>query len=188
MTLRELTKGHYRSVSLWLIAAATTLVLGACAPRLLDSPSREQIVIEVVSHDGGMVCTTEEYLELRVYASGRVEGEVFSGRCMSRWSRLFSSFSRLEAHLDANQLGELEALLKQSDFSMVKEAYPQFVMYIDSGTFKTIKFEYEGKEKKVALVNPDPTDARNKANYPTALVNLLLEIQQIRQRLELSPK
>lgn len=77
---------------------------------------------------------TEAYLEVRVYASGRVEGEVFSGRCMSRWPRFFSSFSRREAQLDANQLSALEALLKQSDFSMVKESYPHFVMYTDSIT------------------------------------------------------
>jgi hypothetical protein len=188
MMRRELFRGQHQSVSLWLVAAATTLVLGACAARLLDSPNREPILLEVVSRDGGMVCTTEAYLEVRVYASGRVEGEVFSGRCMSRWPRLFSSFSRREAQLNANQLSELEELLKQSDFSMVKESYPHFVVYTDSGTFQTIKFEYEGKEKKVALVNPDPTDARNKANYPMALVNLLLEIQQIRQRLELPAK
>src|SRR5437870_3376959 len=157
---------------LGLLTAATTFMLGAGVVWLFGSHHRESVILEVVSHDGGMVCTTGEYLEVRVYADGHVEGDVFTGSCTSLLPRLFSSFSRRQAQLDPNQLNELAAALRQSDVSNVKESYPQFAIYTDSGTFKTIKFDYAGKEKRVALINPDPADSRNKANYPIALINV----------------
>ena len=175
-------------LTLCLLVGATTFLVGTGAVKLLTSSRREPILLEVSARDGGIVCSTENYLELRVYTSGLIEGDVFSGPCMPRFSRFFSSFRRHTSQLDNNQLGELRAVLNQSDLSTVKDSYPPFVVQIDSATFQTIAFEHEDKHQEVALVNPNPMDSRNIANYPTSLIRLLVEIQTIRQHLDASVK
>jgi hypothetical protein len=174
--------------NLWLLVSATTFFVGIGAVNLLTFPRREPVLIEVSARDGGMVCSTENYLELRVYTSGLIEGDVFSGPCMPRFTRFFSSFKRLTSQLDDNQLGELRAVLNQSELSTVKDSYPPFVIQTDSATFQTIAFEHRGKHQNVALVNPNPMNARNIANYPPSLIRLLVEIQSIRQHLDASVK
>jgi hypothetical protein len=183
MTFADFKTKPIRHVALWLIAAFTTFMLGAAVTRLLRS-HHEPVILEVRSHEGGMVCTTEEYVDVRVYANGKIEGDVFTGSCSSLWPRLFSNFTTRHATLDAAHLGKLNALLQQPNISTIQGSYPQFVIYTDSGTFQTIRFNYQGNEKTVALVNPDPTHPRNIANYPKALIGILTEIKEMRQRIE----
>jgi hypothetical protein len=180
----------------------TTFVLGAGAVKLL-SPRHvdpEPVLLDISAREGGMVCSPENYLELRVYTGGRVEGDVPSGSCppglvralgkniLDYYSRIFSSFERRSFQLDANQLAELRAVMNQPDLATVKGSYPQFVIHTDSATFLTIGFEHADKQQIVMVVNPDPMDARNRSNYPPPLISLLVEVKEIRQRLETADK
>lgn len=183
-----MTRPLISKLTLWLLVGTSTFWLGIGAVRLLTSAPQEPILLEVSARDGGMVCTTENYLGLRVYTNGRIEGDVFSGPCKRRFSRFFSSFERKTSHLDSNQLAELRAVLSEPELSKVKESYPQFVIYIDSSSFQRVSFEHDGIPQTVDLINPDPTDTRNIANYPTALIRLLVEVQKIRQHLDASVK
>ena len=150
----------------------------------LNSRRQEPVILEVIDRDWGMVCSTEKHLSLRVYASGLTERDVFTGPCWPRLSKIFSSFRLRTFQLDAGQLEQLKTALNQPDLSAVKDVYPQFVIEVDSGVSETIDFQIGGEQRSVALVNPRPTDSRNKTNYPPALINLLLQITEIRQRFD----
>ena len=191
-------KNYVLRLTLSLLVVATTFVLGAGAAQLLASRQSEPelVLLDVSAREGGFVCSPENYLELRVYTSGRVEGDVPSGSCppglvralgnniLDYYLRIFSSFERRSSQLDANQLAQLRAVLNQPELAAVKESYPYFVIQTDSATFQTIRFEHAGQQQTVRLVNSEPTDPRNKANYPPSLIKLLLEAKQIRQRWE----
>jgi hypothetical protein len=171
-----------------MLMALFPLLLGMGCHRSLAPNHPEAVLLEVFDRDGGMVCSTEEHIQLRVYASGLTEGDVFTGPCMPRLSKIFSSYTRRSFQLGSDQLAQLDIALKQPELLTVHETYPQYVIGVDSGVFEAIRFEVDGKQRSVALVNPDPTHPQNKANYPTSLINLLLEIRQIRQRLEADAK
>jgi len=150
----------------------------------LNARRSEPVILEVIDQDGGMVCSTEKHLALRVYESGFMEGDVYTGQCWPRLSKIFSSYKLRDSHLDASQLEQLKTALNQLHWSTAKDVYPQYVIGKDSGVFETINFEVGGTRRSVSLINPQPTDPRNKANYPPALINLLLQMAEVRQRLD----
>jgi len=163
------------------------LLIASCRNSLAPKYT-EPVILQVFDRDGGMVCSTEEHVQLRVYANGLAEGDILTGPCGPWWSKVFSSFSRRTVQLSYDQFDQLKTALKQSELLTLHETYPQFVIGVDSGVFETIKFEVGGQQKSVALVNPDPTHPQNKANYPASLINLLVEIERARQRVETDGK
>jgi hypothetical protein len=169
------------TITIWMIALSV-LVIGCHTS--LTSRRPEPVILEVIDRDWGMVCSTEQHLELRVYASGWTEGDVFTGGCSPRLSRIFSSYRLRSSQLDEGHLEQLKTALNQLYLSTVKDVYPQFVIETDSGVSETINFQIGGTQRGVALVNPRPTDSRNKENYPPALINVLLQITEIRQRFD----
>jgi len=179
-----MTKLFISKLTLWVLVGTSTFALGIISMRLRTAAPHEAVLLEVSARDWGMVCTNENYLELRVYDTGRTEGDVFSGSCNVVFIRFLSSFKRKTSQLKPNQLAELKAVLSEEELSTLKNSYPQFAIYVDSGTNQSISFEHEGKRQKVELINPDPTDRRNVANYPASLIKLLVEAQKIRQQLE----
>jgi len=166
-----------------MISLVSTSVLAAGCHSSLSRRS-EPTILEVIDQDWGTVCSTEKHLALRVYASGRTERDVYTGPCWPRLSKIFSSYRLRDSQLDTDQLNQLKTALNQLHWSTAKDAYPQYVIERDSGVFETINFEVGGTPRSVSLVNPEPTDPRNKANYPPALINLLLQITEVRRRLD----
>ena len=164
---------------------AISLFVSGCHGSL-NSRRSEPVILEVIDRDWGMVCSTEKHLSLRVYASGLTERDLFTGPCWPRLSKIFSNYKLRSSQLDGGQLEQLKTALNQPDLSAVKGVYPQFVIEVDSGVSETINFQIGGEQRSVALVNPYPTDSRNKANYPPALINLLVQITEIRQHFDAS--
>ena len=164
------------------VSAATLYLLPDAAPSANDKaaarPARtDRVILEVTRRDTISACYTDEYTELRAYESGRFEGDIFTVGSVCT-PRLRS------AHLDAGDLGELITLLRRPAFISVNGEYPQFAIYTDSVTCQTIRFAREGGEQKITLINPSPTNPKNKANYPPVLLDLLLKVQGLKRQLE----
>ena len=148
----------------------------------------ENIILEVIDQDGGMVCSTEKHLKLRVYANGWTEGDVFSGPCWPRLSKIFSSYRLRSSQLDPAQLEQLKTALNELHWHTSKDVYPQFAIGRDSSVSETIILEVGGTRRIVELVDPEPTDSRNKVNYPPEMINLLVRITEIRQHFDASAR
>jgi hypothetical protein len=165
------------------LLVAVIMFLAGLGVDWLSSYHHGPVLLEITARDGGMVCSTRKYLELRVYESGRIEGDAFKGLCAPV---SLGFFMRHKGRLNINQIAELKSVLHQSELSAVKDSYPQFVMYDDSGTSEVILFEHQGQRKSIALVNSDPDNSENVENYPPSLIKLLREAKQVRERLGLS--
>jgi hypothetical protein len=165
------------------IGAFLTIAIAGCllAADVSASPGSagDRALITVVSRDSGMVCNTNEYVELRVMTNGAIDGDVLSQDCKR---------TRKSATLRANQLEDLVNVLRDRRLLFLKTKYRQFMIYTDTGVSTTITLSVRGKEKKIALMNPDPDSPVNRMKYPRALIKLLLEIKELRKHLEILGK
>src|SRR5690242_326801 len=64
--------------SLTILTRSTEISALAQAPVVKKSELKDPIILEVRNKDGGDVCNTKEYVRLRVYLSGRIEGDGFT--------------------------------------------------------------------------------------------------------------
>jgi hypothetical protein len=131
---------------------------------------QDPVILTVVNQDGGMVCNEEKYVRLRVYKSGRIEGEGFTERSLKACKR-----EKKTAILDARELYHLRNAIEQRELFNGLDKYPQYAIYTDTYLHSEITFG-SASQKRIALTNPELDDPRNLANYPAVLVQLLREI------------
>jgi hypothetical protein len=185
MDRHEIWKAHSRRLGLWLVVASLTFFAGvAVSGEFFSSRQNDPVLLEVYNRQWGVACSSEPYLELRVHQSGLVEGDVISGDCPGYGRQLLSPYKRKTAYLTTRQIADLTRLLNQPQLLMSKAKYPAFADYTDAGTFETLAFESFGQKKTIWLNNPNPHHEVSRANYSPALVVLLLDIEQIRNRLD----
>ena len=146
-------------------------------PQVAGNILKDPVILTVVNQDGGMVCSTDKYLRLRVYSSGRIEADSFDD------SR-FCHRKKKTALLDDLRLANLRRALDRRDLLMCKNEYPQFAVSTDSYTDSVMSFKIGQEEKTIRLTNPEWNDPMNIANYPKALIALLRQIDEIREHFE----
>jgi hypothetical protein len=160
-----------------IVPTSTHIAPMAVTPDVVGTTSQEPVILTVVNQDGGMVCNEDKYLRLRVYVSGRIEGDSFdAAKSCHR--------ERKTAMLDDVRRANLRRALERSDLLKCKNEYPQFVVETDTYTHSVMTFKVGQEEKSIALTNPESDDPRNIANYPKALLMLLREIDEIREHFE----
>jgi hypothetical protein len=166
------------SVSLTLFLRPPQIASIAVAPPAMETIHQDPIILTVVNQDGGMVCNQDEYLQLRVYLSGHIEADTFDDTqsCQPK---------RRTAMLDEVRLANLRRVLEQRDLLKCKDEYPQFAIYTDTYTHSTITFKIGNENKSIGLTNPDWRHPRNAAEYPKALLELLREVDEIRDHFKL---
>jgi len=142
------------------------------APLVVEATDLDPVILTVMNRDGGMVCNKDEYLQLRVYLSGRIEGESFDDTNSCRRERR-------TAMLDDVRLANLKRALEQRALLKCKDKYPQYAVYTDTYTDSVVTFGIGKEDKRIALTNPELVDPRNTTNYPKALIDLLREVEEI---------
>ena len=145
-------------------------------PRVSETIKEDPVILSVVNQDGGMVCNTDKYLRLRVYLSGRIEGDTSDGKTCHR--------QRKTAIVDEIRLANLRRALEHRDLLTCKNEYPQFAIYTDTYTHSVMTFTIGEQEKSIKLTNPASDDPRNIANYPKQLLALLRVIDEITEHFD----
>jgi hypothetical protein len=173
-------RGMLFGLAVFVIASSLTIILKPAEigslpqASLVDQPKvRDPIILEVRNAEGRMIGNIREYVRLRVYLSGRIEGDGYTKAGLKSGER-----ERRDAVLDDERFTRLKMLLSQSALMDLRDKYPPYVTYQDTWEDSSISFGLE-RVKRIALTNPDPTEPENIANYPPALLNLLVEVDGI---------
>lgn len=165
------------SILIPILPGSPQIASRGIAPDVLGTTSQEPVILTVVNQDGGMVCNEDKYLRLRVYVSGRIEGDSFDPTKDCKRERK-------TAMLDDVRLANLRRALERSDLLKCENEYPQFSVHTDTYTHSLITFKIGPKEKSIALTNPESNAPANIAHYPKALLALLREIEEITEHFE----
>lgn len=165
------------SILISILPGSPQIASRGITPDVVGTTSQDPVILTVVNQDGGMVCNEDKYLRLRVYLSGRIEGDSFN-------STKVCKRERKTAMLDDVRLANLRRALERSDLLKCENEYPQFAIHPDTYTHSLITFKLGPKEKSIALTNPESDDPRNTAHYPKALLALLREIEEITEHFE----
>ena len=167
------------SILISILPGSPRLASIPTTPHPVGIDSQDPVILTVENQDGGMVCNTDKYLRLRVYLSGRIEGDSFDHTKTCHRERK-------TAMLDDVRLANLRRALERRDLLKCENQYPQFAIHTDTYTHSRMTFKIEQEEKSIALTNPESADPSNIANYPKALMALLREIDEIIEHFEFS--
>ena len=165
------------SIFISILPGSPQIASKRITPDVVGTTSQEPVILTVVNQDGGMVCNEDKYLRLRVYVSGRIEGDTFDHTKVCKRERK-------TAMLDDIRLANLRRALERSDLLKCENEYPQFAIHTDTYTQSLITFKLGPKEKSIALTNPESDNPGNTAHYPKALLALLREIEEITEHFE----
>ena len=146
-------------------------------PRVAETTVEDPVILTVVNQDGGMVCNEDKYIRLRVYLSGRIEGDSFdqTETCQRK---------KKTALLDEIRLANVRRALADRDLLRCKNEYPQFAVRVDDYTNSVMTFRIGQHEKSIKLTNPESDNPRNIANYPKPLTALLRVVDEITEHFE----
>jgi hypothetical protein len=158
------------SITLTLLLKPPQIASITTVPLVSETAHEDPVILTMVNQDGGMAYT-DEYLRLRVYLSGRIEGDSFDTES--------NKHTRQSAMLDDVRLANLKRALEQRDLLKCKDKYPPFVIYTDTYTHATLTFRVGNEEKSIALTNPESAHPGNIENYPKALITLLSRVDEI---------
>ena len=142
-------------------------------PPLVEKSNPPDPVILEVKNTDVRIGNIRQYVRLRVYLSGRIEGDGYTKASLKLDER-----ERRDAVLDDERFTHLKMLLSQSALMDLRDEYPPYLIYQDTWEDSSISFGLE-REKRIFLTNPDPTNPENIANYPQPLLTLLVEIDDI---------
>jgi len=165
------------SILISILPGSPQIASRGITPDVVGTTSQDPVILTVVNQDGGMVCNEDKYIRLRVYLSGRIEGDSFdqTKTCHRK---------KKTAMLDEIRLANVRRALADRDLLRCKNEYPQFAIRVDDYTDSVMTFRIGQHEKSIKLTNPESDDPRNIANYPKPLIALLRVVEEITEHFE----
>lgn len=145
----------------------------------------DQVVLEIITTAKGMVYPKEgDLLDMRLYKSGRFEYDDYPDINPPKVTSENASITRKEAKLAPEQVKELISLAEQPDFISAKEEYPSLYYRVDDEWITTIKFTYQGREKKVIAVNFTDVvyNQERRRFYPPSVVKLFVRAEELKSK------
>ena len=133
-------------------------------------------MLEIITHASGEVYPKEgDFLAMRLYESGRFEYDSYPPQDPPKVTIDNVTITKKEAKLSPEDVKELISLAEQPDFLSAQDKYPSLHQHIDDTWITTIKFTYQGREKKIVAVNFwDIRDfPKDQSKYPPSMVKLL---------------
>ena len=130
-----------------------------------------------------MVIPEGELLNFRLYEDGRFEYDKLADLDKNPWAD--PQFTRKASKLSAEQLREIDNLIKEPETIAAKSRYETIHKHIDDYWFTTILIKSGASTKTIKIVNfwdikDHPED---KASYPAALVKLLFLTAKLNEQL-----
>lgn len=182
-------KSNYHAVSgssvlpliLLFIFASTSCQTNANANSAFKT-SRDEVLLEVYTDLEGMVYPSGKVLDLKLYDSGRVEYDYYPPR---QDNERPVSLQRRETSLEKESLESIKKLIIEPGLLEAKSEYPPTAPRFDASITVTVIFKTAGTERRIILRENDSDLylGKKKGVYPSALVDLLLLVQNINDRL-----
>ncbi|MDT5123204.1 MAG: hypothetical protein QOC96_2686 [Acidobacteriota bacterium] len=165
-----------RHATYFILLLLVVLVLPACTSPQSVTPSKpDPVVLEIITHASGVVYPKQgDLLDMRLYESGRFEYDDYPDQPPPDTLPSQVTVTKKEAKLNPEDVKELIGLAEQPDFLSAKDNYPGLHPHTDDEWITTIKFMYQGREKKIVVVNLwDIRDFPNdRSKYPPSMVKL----------------
>ena len=178
-SLLYLTSCMMKSVTLVVGLVAIALCEGSVlsqSRRVQQPIAAENVMIDIIEDDRGIVTISGEFIYLRLYGNGRVEFEDLHRTELETWT-----FEKHEVRLKTEELEELLALTRQPDLLDAREEYKRIGLFDDMWTITRITFQHSDGDKRVVIRNYMPDHDRAKGYYPDSLSALMKKAQQIRK-------